>query len=130
MGASSALAKETASIGPAGKAKIASIARPEALVSWAKDKAVHGHEMALQDMPLEGKHEHGTTPQHIPNKGKHKPDWPLQKVSCNDNLLTWEVGNAGQEIETPSKKGEHEVDAPLQGSPNKVLPQSKNNLLP
>ena len=127
MGASSALAKGTASIRPAGEAKTASTARPKALVSLAKNKAVHGHEMALQEVPLEGKREHGTMPQHIPNEGKHKPDWPLQKVSSHDNLSTWEVGNAGQEIETPSKKGERKVDGPPQGSPNEVLLQRKNN---
>jgi len=43
-GAAPALAEGTAGVRPAGEAETASTARPEALVPWAKDKVVRGHE--------------------------------------------------------------------------------------
>jgi len=45
MGTAPALAKGTASIGPTGKAKIATTAEPKALAPWAQDKARHEHEV-------------------------------------------------------------------------------------
>jgi hypothetical protein len=41
VGAAPALAKDTASAEPAGEAKEAATARPEALMFWAQDKAMH-----------------------------------------------------------------------------------------
>jgi len=47
-GAAPALAEGTAGVRPAGEAETASTARPEALVPWAKDKVVRGHERCHQ----------------------------------------------------------------------------------
>ena len=82
-GAALALAEETAGIEPAGER--ATAAKPEALVPWAKDKAVGGREMAPQEMQMPTEGERGPAqllqnallkdgerkPKVLPPKGKH-----------------------------------------------------------
>ena len=58
MGATPALAERITSIKPASKAEKAIAARPKALVRWAKDKAVHRHEVDVppqEVLPQKGK---------------------------------------------------------------------------
>ena len=79
VGTTSALAEGTASVGPAGKAEIATTAEPEALAPRAQDKAGHGHEV---DAP----------PQRSPNKGKSERNVPPRRDPNEGALTTWDPG--------------------------------------
>jgi len=61
VGVAPALAEDTVGVGPADEAETASAAKPEALVSWAQDKAGRGREV---DVPPQ---------EALPQKGKRNP---------------------------------------------------------
>ena len=81
VGAASALAKETASVEPTGKAEIATAAKLEALVPWVKgepgrkvDSLPQGdkvmYEPPPEALPPEGWRNH----EPLPQKGEHKQE--------------------------------------------------------
>ena len=132
-GTTPALAEGITGIEPASEAEKAIVARPEALVPWAQDKARHGHEVDAQPhkaLPQKGKRNTEALPQEVqqgdkgaletlPRTHECKPDWLPREVSHEDTQSTWEVGNTGQEIETPPRKGELKAEALPQRGPNK-----------
>jgi hypothetical protein len=82
-----ALAKDTASIEPAGKAERATAARPKALVPWTQGEA---------------KHEVNVWPQEMPTNGELRPPGCMHEAP----LL-----NAKNMLEVPPQKGERQRKA-------------------
>jgi hypothetical protein len=118
MGAAPALAKDITSAEPAGKAKKAIAARPEALISWAQDKAMHRHEVKMP--PQEGKCTHDPPPEALPWRGECKPEVLPQRGKHTNKPLLEALPPEGQHnLKAPPQKCEHEADTPLQSNLNK-----------
>ena len=93
IGAAPALAKDTASAEPAGKAEeVAAATRPEVLLSWAQDKVMR--RLKVETPPQEGEHMHEPPLEVLPPEGQHN-------------------------LEAPPQKRKHEADVPPQSNPNK-----------
>jgi hypothetical protein len=87
IGTAPALAEDTPSIEPAGKAERATAARPKALVPWTQGEA---------------KHEVNVRPQEMPTDGELRPPGRMHEVP----LL-----NAKNMLEVLPQKGEHQRKA-------------------
>ena len=96
VGIAPALAKETASVGPVGKAEKAVATKPEALVPWAQYKARRGWQVnePPHEVPLQKDERNAEVLsrkyKRCLNKGRHKLNCPPRELSHEVVLSTWE----------------------------------------
>ena len=83
VGATPALAEGITGVEPASEAEKAIVARPEALVPWAQDKAGR----KVKKLPQEGKHVHEPPPEVLLRKGKHEIETPSRGEGKHTDAL-------------------------------------------